>query len=405
MCIPAFNCLITDQESLDLDPKMAEREEENRIVDEILRHRSSHPLDAPTVNALGGQLPPDNNTINPSDSTAGGQVPLPSSAWPPSQQGDANIVDLTSDYIPPPQQRQQQGYQNYAPPSVPQPGHLQHPHQLSAGYLFPPAPPHYQQQQEQQHLGQPAPNLFGKDPAIELQAAIARTLDGNNSMPPPPLRSMPPGQQQQQQQPSSYLSSMPASSRDQAMQHVLNLNRLSTNPMLLNQYVAGLQQGGAGGGGSGNRGWNASHMLQQQRESGGSGLRPVTGPVLSSRTVGSGSGLQEAHQLQQNYQVQNYQAIEPLLRRQQFLDHQRAQELMRTSLASQIGASISNNRTYGGLGLGGLAGAYQGPYRPSSLHLSQQQQPARNSAEALQAAMAALQTIGFEGTMDPPPVS
>lgn len=189
------------------------------------------------------------------------------------------------------------------------------------------------------------------------------------------------------------------------MQHVLNLNSLSTNPMLLNQYAAGLQQGG-GRGGSGSHGWNASHMLQQQRETGegGSGLPPLTGPALPSRTVTSGSGLQEAHQLQQNYQLQNYQVIEPLLR-QQVLEQQRARELLRTSLAGQIGASISNNRTYGGLGIGGLAGAYQGPYRPASLHPSlqqQQQQPARSSAEAVQAAMAALQTVGHEGEMQPP---
>jgi hypothetical protein len=199
---------------------------------------------------------------------------------------------------------------------------------------------------------------------------------------------------------------MPTFSRDQAMQHVLNLNSLSTNPMLLNQYAAGFHQGD-GGGGSGNRGWNASQMLQQQRETGegGTGLPPLTDPALSSRTVSSGTGLQELHRLQQNYQMQNYQAIEPLLRRQ-FLEKQRAHELLRSSLAVQLGASISNNRTSGGLGVGGLAGSYQGPYRPTSLHPSlQQQQPVRNSAEALQAAMAALQTVGVEGEMQPPEVS
>jgi hypothetical protein len=389
---------------------MNDQDAVDKYVAELLRHRSADALVPPGTNAHGGQVPLNNP--NPSGSLAGGAVPLPSSSWPPMQQGDADVVDLTGDYIAP---QPQQAHQNYAaPPSLPQPGHLQHPRQHSAapGYLaFPPAPQYQQQQQQQQqqqYVGPPATSLFGGDPAAALQAAIARTLPSSRPAPAP-------GQQQQQQQ---YLPSASTFSREQAMQHILN-----ANPMLLAQHSSGPLQnnntGGAGGGGFLGGGWNASQMLQQQRDTGqgGTGLPSVNLPpstTLSSRIITSGSGLQQQQHAQQQHaqaaqaaymqNLKNYQAIAPLLGRN-FHEQQLIQQLQQfppvpgqmpaASLASRYAGSNAN---------------YQGPYRPTSLQPSfqqqqQQQYSTRNSAEAMKAAIAALQTVGIEGEMQPPGVS
>lgn len=144
-------------------------------------------------------------------------------------------------------------------------------------------------------------------------------------------------------------------------------------------------------GGGGGRGWNASQMLQQQRQAGESGsLFP---PSLTSRIITSGTGPRQLQQQQQQGQMplpdflmQNINAIAPLLQ----------QQLIREAQAqARRYAELSNQRA---------ASSYQGPYRPTSSFIAPQQ-PTRNTGEALQAALAALQTVGAEGEMQPPVVS
>jgi hypothetical protein len=323
------------------------------------------------------------------------------------------VVDLTNDYVPP---QPQPGFnQGYVPSSLPQPGHLQHPRQHAATAAAPgwdlqfPGAPQYQQQQ-QQYLVQPIASRFGGDPSAELQAAIARAAQAR--LPPPTLRPAN-QQQQQQQQPAMYIPPTFGHSREQATQQLLN-----SNPMLLNPFAGGI--GGLDGGGEGSgRGWNASHMLQQQRETGqgGTGMPPNTvlppGQSISNRIISSGAGLPHlsATQLQQfQVQQQNFAAIAPLLQQQQNFDRRRDVYLASlAALQKQQGAGGggggANRVVYGGLGVSGTA-AYPGPYRPASLQYQHQpQQLGRNSQEAIQAAMAALQTVGVEGEMEPPAVS
>ena len=363
---------------------MADQETVDRGVSELLRLRSSDALGAPAANNYAAQGPLNNNNIfNPNGALPVGTASLPSSAWPPPQQGDANVVDLTSDYIPP------QEYQNYAP-SFPQPGHLQHP-----GYSGAAAPgmhyplPQQQQQQQGQYIGQPQSSLFGGDPAFALQAALAQH---DASLPPSLLQVLngPPQQQQQQdplqqhypqqqmpmQPPTHFPSIYPPPSLVQQL--------LNSNPMMLSQQHSEDYQGGGSG-----RGWNASQMLQQQRQAGESGsLFPQS---LTSRIITSGTGPRQHQQQHQQGQMpppdflmQNINAIAPLLQ----------QQLIREAQARRF-AELSAQRD---------AGNYQGPYRPTSSFVAPQQ-PTRNTGEALQAALAALQTVGAEGEMQPPVVS